>query len=71
MQYLISPRVNIESDPSFGIFSIVRYKPDIAGNARLYLSAQWLNTFDTSDHIKSINGFVRDWTSREPSLGWP
>ncbi len=50
---LISPRINIESDPSFSIFTILRYKPDIARNTKLYLAAQLLNTFDTSDHIKS------------------
>jgi hypothetical protein len=50
---LVSPRVNIESDPSFSIFSILRYKPDIARSTKLYLGMQLLNTFDTSDHIKS------------------
>ncbi len=50
---LISPRVNIESDPSFSVFSIVRYKPAVTRNARLYLGMQLLNTFDTSNHIKS------------------
>lgn len=50
---LFSPRVNIESDPSFSIFSILRYKPDLARNTKLYLAIQALNTFDTNSHIKS------------------
>lgn len=50
---LLSPRVNIESDPSFSVFSILRYNPAIAGTTKLYLSMQALNTFDTEQHIKS------------------
>jgi hypothetical protein len=50
---LVAPRVNIERDPSFSVFSILRYKPSIAQNTRLYLGMQALNTFDASNHIKS------------------
>jgi hypothetical protein len=50
---LLSPRVNIESEPSFSVFSILRYKPSTAQNTRLYLGMQALNTFDASNHIKS------------------
>jgi hypothetical protein len=50
---LLSPRVNIESDPSFSVFSILRYKPDLAQNTKLYLAIQALNTFDTDSHTKS------------------
>lgn len=50
---LVSPRVNIESELSFSVFSIVRYKPAVARNARLYLGMQALNTFDANNHIDS------------------
>jgi len=50
---LISPRVSIEGDPSFNLFSIVRYKTDITSKTRLYTSLQALNIFDCKSHIKS------------------
>lgn len=50
---LFSPRVNVESDPSYSIFSIVRYKPRLTEHVRLYLGAQLLNTFDGDRHIRS------------------
>jgi hypothetical protein len=50
---LVAPRVNVESDPSYSVFSIVRYKPSLTESTRLYLGAQLLNTFDARRHIKS------------------
>lgn len=50
---LISPRVSIEDDPSFNLFSIIRFKTDINSNTRLYTSLQALNIFDGKSHIKS------------------
>ncbi len=50
---LVAPRVNVDSDPSYSIFSIVRYKPRLTESTRLYLGAQLLNTFDASRHVKS------------------
>jgi hypothetical protein len=54
---LVAPRVNIDSEPSYSIFSIVRYKPRLTETARLYLGAQLLNTFDARRHIKSYQWF--------------
>lgn len=45
---LVSPRMNVEADPSYSIFSILRYT-----RGRVYLSMQGLNTFDADRHIKS------------------
>jgi hypothetical protein len=50
---LLSPRVNIESDPSFSVFTIVRYRSAVTEKAGLYLGLQALNTFDLDSHIKS------------------
>lgn len=50
---LLAPRVNIESDPSYSVFSIVRYRPQITPTTRLYLGAQLLNTFSAERHLRS------------------
>jgi hypothetical protein len=50
---LVSPRVNLESDPSYSVFSILRYAPASGWASGLYLSLQALNTFDSDRHIKS------------------
>lgn len=50
---LVAPRVNIGSDPSYSIFSIVRYRPPITSRLRLYAAGQLLNTFDADQHIRS------------------
>jgi hypothetical protein len=55
--FLFAPRVNIESDPSYNIFSIIRYKTKIAENVGLYTSLQALNIFDGHGHIKSYQWF--------------
>lgn len=50
---LVSPRVNVERDPSYSIFSILRYTRGREADARLFLSLQALNTFEKAGHIKS------------------
>lgn len=50
---LFSPRINIESDPSFNMFTIIRYKSRINEKTGLYTSLQALNIFDGNGHIKS------------------
>jgi len=50
---LFSPRINIESDPSVNMFTIIRFKTRINEKAGLYTSLQALNIFDGSGHIKS------------------
>jgi len=50
---LCAPRVNIERDPSFTVFSIMRYKIALSENITFYSSVQALSTFDGNVHIKS------------------
>ncbi|MBN1790982.1 MAG: hypothetical protein JW830_10835 [Bacteroidales bacterium] len=50
---LISPRINIDSEPTYNFFSIVRYKPSLTENTKLYFGIQLLNVFDANEHIKS------------------
>ncbi len=54
---LFSPRINIESDPSVNLFTIVRYKTKINEKIGLYTSLQALNIFDGYGHIKSYQWF--------------
>ena len=50
---LLAPRVNIERDPSYTVFSILRYEAAITERATLYTSLQALNIFGAEGHIKS------------------
>ncbi|MGI9175352.1 MAG: hypothetical protein ACR2GR_08560 [Rhodothermales bacterium] len=50
---LLAPRINIESDPSYTVFSIVRHEAEITEHATLYTSLQALNIFDADGHVKS------------------
>lgn len=54
---LLSPRINIENDPSINLFTIIRYKTRISEHAGLYTSLQALNIFDGNGHIKSYQWF--------------
>jgi hypothetical protein len=54
---LFAPRVNIENDPSFNVFSIIRFRTKITEHTRLYTSLQALNIFDVHGHIKSYQWF--------------
>lgn len=50
---LVAPRINIEKEPAYNVFSIIRYKTAITDKSSLYLSLQALNLFNSSHHIKS------------------
>ena len=50
---LFSPRVTIESVPSYTMFAIARYAVEINENYNFYASLQALNVFDASEHITS------------------
>ena len=50
---LVAPRVNLESDVSYSIFSILRYTRGAEGRPRLYIALQALNAFDAQRHIRS------------------
>lgn len=50
---LFAPRVSIQEDPSYSIFSIARYGTGNPPGLGLYLSVQALTTFNAEGHIKS------------------
>ena len=50
---LVSPRVNVEADPSYSVFSILRYTPPLTDRLDLYAGVQALTLFDGDGHIKS------------------
>jgi hypothetical protein len=51
--FLCAPRVNIESDPSYDIMTIIQYKPSINDNVKLFTRVQMLNLFNSGGNIKS------------------
>jgi hypothetical protein len=51
--FLCAPRVNIESDPSYDIMTILQYKPDINEKVKLFTQLQLLNLFDSGGNIRS------------------
>lgn len=50
---LLAPRVNLESEPSYTMFSILRYARPLNARRALYASLQSLNILDADGHIKS------------------
>lgn len=50
---LCAPRINIESDPSYDMFSIIQYKIPLNEKINLFTKAQLLNLFDADGNIKS------------------
>jgi hypothetical protein len=51
--FLFAPRVNIESDPSYDIMTILQYKPEINDRVKLFTRLQMLNLFDSGGNIRS------------------
>jgi hypothetical protein len=51
--FLFAPRVNIESDPSYDLMTIVQYKPEISDRLKLYTRLQMLNLFNSDGNIRS------------------
>jgi hypothetical protein len=51
--FLFAPRVNIESDPSYDLMTIVQYKPEINERLKLYTRLQMLNLFNSDGNIRS------------------
>ena len=54
---LIAPRVNIESDPSYDVMTIIQYKPKLNDNLKLFTRVQMLNLFGSEGNIKSYQWF--------------
>jgi len=51
--FLFAPRINIESEPSYDIMTVVQYKPEINDRAKLFTRIQMLNLFDSGGNIRS------------------
>lgn len=51
--FLCAPRVNIESEPSYDIMTIIQYKTPINDRVSLFTRVQALNLFDANGNIKS------------------
>ena len=51
--FLFAPRINIESDPSYDIMTIVQFKPQLNDRLKLYTKLQMLNLFDSGGNIRS------------------
>jgi hypothetical protein len=51
--FLLAPRINIESDPSFDIMTILQFKTAINEKVKLYTRLQLLNLFDSNGNLKS------------------
>jgi hypothetical protein len=51
--FLFAPRVNIESEPSYDIMTILQYKPQINDRLKLYTRLQALNLFNSEGNIRS------------------
>jgi hypothetical protein len=49
---LLSPRVNIQSDPEYDIFAIFKFEPALGETIKLCTSLQSLNLFDKAGNIK-------------------
>lgn len=54
---LFAPRVNIESDPSYDIMTILQYKPELSDKVKLYTRLQFLNLFNSGGNIKAYQWF--------------
>lgn len=54
---LFAPRVNIESDLSYDVMTIIQYKPDISDKVKLYTRLQFLNLFNSDGNIKAYQWF--------------
>lgn len=52
--FLCAPRVNIESNPSYDIMTILQYKPEINDRVKLYTRFELLHLFDSGGNIKSF-----------------
>jgi hypothetical protein len=51
--FLFAPRVNIESEPSYDIMTIIQYKTPLNDRVKLFTRVQALNLFDSDGNIKS------------------
>jgi hypothetical protein len=49
---LLSPRINIQSDPEYDIFAIFKFEPALTETIKLATSLQSLNLFDKTGNIK-------------------
>ena len=50
--YLCAPRINIESNPSYDIMTILQFKPEINDRVKLFTRIQMLNLFNSGRNIR-------------------
>lgn len=67
--FLVSPRMNLESDPSYSVFSIIRYERPLTEKLDLYLSMQALNTWDEGGHVKSYQWLRLGFSKQATQFG--
>jgi hypothetical protein len=51
--FLCAPRINLETNPSYDIMTILQFKPQLNDRVKLYTRLQMLNLFDSGGNIKS------------------
>jgi hypothetical protein len=51
--FLFAPRINIETNPSYDIMTILQFKPEINDHVKLFTRLQLLNLFDSDGNIRS------------------
>ena len=67
--FLFAPRVNIESDLSYDLMTILQYKPAINEKVKLYTRLQLLNLFDSGGNKKSYQWFRLGLEVKEIQFG--
>lgn len=55
--FLFAPRINIISDPTYDLMTIIQFKPSINENVKLFTRVQMLNLFNSDGNIKSYQWF--------------
>lgn len=66
---LFAPRVNIVSDPSYDVITILQYKPVIRANTKLYTRFQMLNLFVSEGNLQSYQWFRLGIEVRDNQFG--
>jgi hypothetical protein len=51
--FLCAPRINIKSNPSYDLMTILQFKPEINDRLKLYTRFELLHLFDSGGNIKS------------------
>jgi hypothetical protein len=57
LMFLIAPRINIDSEPSYDFMNIIQYKIQLNERTNLFARAKFLNVFNAESNIKSYQWF--------------